>query len=60
MPANDIKKLAIAITNLSTDYDKSRHMGEQGHALLKKEFTIDVHIKKLQKIYEKTIEEFYI
>ncbi|WYL97100.1 MAG: glycosyltransferase family 4 protein [Gloeotrichia echinulata IR180] len=58
VPANDIDKLAFAITDLSTNYDKSRQMGEQGHDLLMQEFTIDVHVKKLQKIYETTIEQF--
>ncbi|MEH2452214.1 glycosyltransferase family 4 protein [Nostoc sp.] len=58
VPGNNIQKLADAIHELYTDYQKSRHMGEQGHALLMKEFTIDAHIKNLRKIYAKTIAEF--
>lgn len=58
VPGNNIQKLADAIHELYTDYQKSRHMGEQGHAFLMKEFTIDAHIKNLRKIYAKTIAEF--
>ncbi|MEH2399991.1 glycosyltransferase family 4 protein [Nostoc sp.] len=58
VPGNNIQKLADAIHELYTDYQKSRHMGEQGHALLMKEFTIDAHLKNLRKIYAKTIAEF--
>lgn len=56
--ANDIKKLDDAITDLSTNYQKCVCLGEQGHALFMKEFTMDVHVKHLQKIYENTILEF--
>ncbi|WP_392532478.1 glycosyltransferase family 4 protein [Nostoc sp. C117] len=58
VPGNDIQKMADAINDLSKDYQKSRHMGEQGHALLMKEFTMDTHVKNLQKIYAETIAEF--
>ncbi|MEH1891123.1 MAG: glycosyltransferase family 4 protein [Nostoc sp.] len=58
VPGNNIQKLADAIHELYTDYQKSRHMGEQGHAFLMKEFTIDGHLKNLRKIYAKTIAEF--
>ncbi|WP_191760438.1 glycosyltransferase family 4 protein [Komarekiella delphini-convector] len=60
VPANDIKKLADAITELDTDYQKSRQIGEQGHAFLMKELTMDVHVKHLQEIYEKIIYDFSI
>ncbi|MEH2119076.1 glycosyltransferase family 4 protein [Nostoc sp.] len=58
VPGNNIQKLADAIHELYTDYQKSRHMGEQGHAFLMKEFTIDTHLKNLRKVYAKTIAEF--
>ncbi|MEH2313298.1 MAG: glycosyltransferase family 4 protein [Nostoc sp.] len=58
VPGNNIKKLADAIHELYTDYQKSRYMGEQGHALLMKEFTMHTHINNLRKIYAKTIAEF--
>ncbi|MGL5061828.1 MAG: glycosyltransferase family 4 protein [Microcoleus sp.] len=58
VPINDIKQLAAAITDLSTNYHKSRLLGQQGHDLLLKEFTMDVHVKKLQQIYEKAIDCF--
>ncbi|MCC5614927.1 glycosyltransferase family 4 protein [Nostoc sp. CHAB 5836] len=58
VPGNNIKKLADAINHLSTDYQTSRHMGEQGHALLMKQFTMNYHVKNLQTIYAKTIAEF--
>ncbi|MEI2583154.1 glycosyltransferase family 4 protein [Scytonema sp. PRP1] len=58
VPANDIKMLAEAITDLSSDYEKCRRMGEQGYALFLQEFTMDIHVKHLQKIYENTISKF--
>ncbi|MHC5857806.1 glycosyltransferase family 4 protein [Nostoc sp.] len=58
VPANDIQKLADAINELYIDHQKSRYMGEQGHALLMKEFTMAAHVNNLRKIYAKTIAEF--
>ncbi|MGF1934448.1 MAG: glycosyltransferase family 4 protein [Nostoc sp. ChiQUE02] len=58
VPGNNIKKLADAINELYLDHQKSRYMGEQGHALLMKEFTMNAHVKNLQTIYAKTIAEF--
>lgn len=59
VPVNDIKKLADAITELSLNYQKTRYLGERGHALFLKEFTMDVHVSNLQQIYEQTIEDFH-
>ncbi|MFN6528027.1 glycosyltransferase family 4 protein [Nostoc sp. ChiSLP03a] len=58
VPSNNIQKLADAINELSRDYQKSRYMGEQGHTLLMKEFTMAAHVNNLQTIYAKTIAEF--
>ncbi|QLE41566.1 glycosyltransferase [Nostoc sp. C052] len=58
VPANDIQKLADAINELYIDHEKSRYMGEQGHALLMKEFTMAAHVNNLRTIYAKTIAEF--
>lgn len=58
VPANNIKELAQAINYLSTNYQKSREMGEQGYALLMREFTMNYHVNNLQTIYAKTIAEF--
>ncbi len=58
VPPNDTKKLADAINELSKNYQASRNIGEQGYAWFLKEFTIDVHIQRLQKIYENKIAEF--
>ena len=58
VPGNDIKKLVDAIHYLDEDYQKSRQMGEQGHALLMQEFTMAAHVNNLQTIYEKTIADF--
>jgi glycosyltransferase involved in cell wall biosynthesis len=58
VPANHVKTLAQAITDLSCDYHKCRHMGEQGYTLFTQEFSMDVHVKHLQKIYENTISKF--
>jgi glycosyltransferase involved in cell wall biosynthesis len=56
---NDIKQLAAAITELSTSYEKSRCLGEQGHTLFLKEFTMDIHVKRLKDIYARTIDNFH-
>lgn len=56
--SNNIKKLADAIHELYRDHEKSRYMGEQGHALLMKEFTMNAHVKSLRTIYAKTIAGF--
>ncbi|MEH1826279.1 MAG: glycosyltransferase family 4 protein [Nostoc sp.] len=58
VPANDIQKLADAINELYIDHEKSRYMGEQGHALLMKEFTMAAHVNNLRTIYAKIIDEF--
>jgi glycosyltransferase involved in cell wall biosynthesis len=55
IPSHDIKKLSDAITELSTNYQKCRRMGELGNALFMKKFTMDVHVKNLQIIYEESI-----
>ncbi|MFN6484459.1 MULTISPECIES: glycosyltransferase family 4 protein [unclassified Nostoc] len=58
VPGNNIQKLADAINELYVDYQKCRYMGEQGHALLMKEFTMAAHVNNLRTIYAKTIAEF--
>ncbi len=58
VPGNNIKKLADAIHELYRDHQKTRYMGEQGHALLMKEFTMATHVNNLRTIYAKTIAEF--
>jgi len=56
--ANDAKALASAITELASNYSKTKQMGEQGHAYLLKEFMLEQHIQYLQRIYESAIETF--
>ncbi|WP_337907097.1 glycosyltransferase family 4 protein [Iningainema tapete] len=58
VPANDLEKLAQAITELETNYDKCRTMGEKGRDLYMHNFTLDVHVKNLLSLYEKTILDF--
>ncbi|MBN3925525.1 glycosyltransferase family 4 protein [Nostoc sp. NMS4] len=58
VPGNNIQKLADAINELYIDREKSRYMGEQGHALLMKEFTMAAHVNNLRTIYARTIAEF--
>ncbi len=58
--ADDTKDLSAAITDLSSSYQKSRSMGERGHALFLEEFTLDRHIEGLRRIYEKTISNFHV
>lgn len=59
VPTNDVNKLAAAITALVRDYQKARRMGEQGYRWYLEEFTIDIHIQRLHKIYEKAIADFH-
>jgi glycosyltransferase involved in cell wall biosynthesis len=56
---NNIQQLATAINHLANNYQKSRLMGEQGQAWFQQEFTIDLHLQRLEKIYQKTISEFH-
>ncbi|MBW4560109.1 MAG: glycosyltransferase family 4 protein [Mojavia pulchra JT2-VF2] len=58
VPLNNIKQLATAINELATNYAKTRLMGEQAQAWFQQEFTINVHIQRLEKIYAKTIADF--
>ena len=55
---NHIQNLADAINELATNYHKSRLMGEQGQEWFQQEFSLDLHIHKLEKIYSQTIAEF--
>lgn len=57
--ANHINHLASAITELSSNFSKSKDMGEQGYALFSENFTMNHHVDQLQKIYEKVIESFF-
>jgi glycosyltransferase involved in cell wall biosynthesis len=57
--ANDINQLAIAIKELAQDYLKTRSMGEKGHTLFLEDFTINLHIQRLQEIYARCIDNFY-
>jgi glycosyltransferase involved in cell wall biosynthesis len=56
IPANNIAYLASAINELAQNYLKARKMGEEGHILFLKRFTISIHIQKLQRIYEQCLE----
>ncbi|WP_414543112.1 glycosyltransferase family 4 protein [Nostoc sp. CCY0012] len=58
VPPNNIQRLAAAINELASNYDKSRLMGEIGHAWYQQEFTMDIHVQRLAEIYAKTIAEF--
>lgn len=58
VPHHHVQALAEAINKLARNYPKTRMMGEQAHELFQTDFTIDVHIQRLKKIYEQTIAEF--
>ncbi len=60
VPSNNVTTLAEAITELSSNYQRSRSMGERGHAWLLEEFTLDIHVKRLQQLYEKAIADFQV
>ncbi|NJL09454.1 MAG: glycosyltransferase family 4 protein, partial [Calothrix sp. SM1_7_51] len=55
--ALDIKQLADVINNLSSNYHRCLDMGKRGRDLLVKKFSMSVHVKNLQAIYERTIAE---
>jgi glycosyltransferase involved in cell wall biosynthesis len=57
IPANNIRYLADAINELAQNYLKARTMGEQGYILFLKKFTMNIHIQKLQSIYEQYLTE---
>ncbi|WGV28232.1 glycosyltransferase family 4 protein [Halotia branconii] len=59
VPLNSIQKLAAAINELATNYQKSQLMGEQAQAWFQQEFTIDIHVQRLKKIYAQTIADFH-
>jgi glycosyltransferase involved in cell wall biosynthesis len=52
---NDSEALASAITCLGSDFNGSRSMGKMGHDWLHAEFSMDTHVKHLQRIYEKAV-----
>lgn len=55
---NHIQNLADAINELATNYHKSRLMGQEGQEWFQQEFSLDLHIQRLEKIYSQTITEF--
>ncbi|MBD2448994.1 glycosyltransferase family 4 protein [Nostoc sp. FACHB-152] len=59
VPPNNALYLAVAINELATNYQKSKSMGEEGQAWFQQDFTIDIHVQRLEKIYERTIAEFH-
>lgn len=58
VPANDIRQLTFAINDLAHNYSKAKRLGEQGYAIFLREFTMDIHIKKLQKIYKHCLTQY--
>jgi len=59
VPSNDVKALASAIDNLAENYSKAKQIGEQGHAYLLQELTLNQHIQQLKRVYEVAIQNFY-
>jgi glycosyltransferase involved in cell wall biosynthesis len=55
---NDRQALASAIACLGSDFNGSRSMGKMGHDWLHEEFSMDTHVKQLQKVYETAIAMF--
>jgi glycosyltransferase involved in cell wall biosynthesis len=56
---NNVAQLAAAISELAANYGKAKSMGETGQAWYQEEFTLDIHIQRLTKIYAKTIAKFH-
>jgi glycosyltransferase involved in cell wall biosynthesis len=55
---NDSEAFASAIACLGSDFNGSRSMGKMGHDWLHEEFSMDIHVKQLQKVYEKAVAMF--
>jgi glycosyltransferase involved in cell wall biosynthesis len=56
---NNRQALAAAITDLAHDFDKAREIGIAGNNLFHSEFTLAIHAKRLQEIYELAIAKFH-
>jgi glycosyltransferase involved in cell wall biosynthesis len=55
---NNTQQLAVAITDLSNNFDKARAIGVAGHELFHSEFTLATHAQRLTKIYNSAIAKF--
>lgn len=56
---NNIKVLSEAICLLSQNFSLAKQMGQAGHDLLIKNFTMELHVKKLENIYERVVTHFH-
>ena len=54
---NDADSLADSISKLLSSRDKSVAMGAKGYELLRKDFSVETHMHKLLKIYDKSMVE---
>ena len=56
--SNNTQQLADAISKLADNYHTCLQIGAQGHAFHQENFTLSMHVKKLDEIYEKAIALF--
>ncbi len=59
VPPNQPDLLAEAITTLATDLDRTIYLAEQGHIHFQKYFTMEHHVRKLERLYEDVKQKFH-
>jgi glycosyltransferase involved in cell wall biosynthesis len=56
VPPSNPRALAIAITELLKDIEKARKMGLEGKLLVEENFSIDINVRKIEKLYLQILE----
>jgi glycosyltransferase involved in cell wall biosynthesis len=56
VPPSNPGALALAITELLKDKEKARKMGLEGKLLVEKNFSIDINVRKIEKLYLQILE----
>ncbi len=56
VPPSNPGALASAITELLKDKEKARKMGLEGKLLVKENFSIDINVRKIEKLYLQILE----
>jgi len=59
VPPNQPDVLAEAITTLTTDLNRTTYLAEQGYIYLQKYFTIEHHVKNLERLYDDVTQKFH-
>lgn len=53
VPAGDVEALGWALSRLLTDAGLAQRLGQQGRELALREFTVEVHLDRLESLYER-------